>query len=164
VSSPARDPFAARKERIRCAVACGLTIAVVLLGLGTLTSGAWPPVAAGEGSIILQVDGSEARIVRDAYGVPHLFAPTNRALFTPAATLWPRIASGRWTSIAAQRRARSPRCWARRRWPAMCTSGCTAIRRLNTALSLRPACRDPRDPACLPRWYQRLSRPGARRS
>ena len=40
-------------------------------------------MAAGSepGSTVLRVDGQEARIVRDGYGVPHIFAPTNRALF-----------------------------------------------------------------------------------
>lgn len=58
-----------------------LTIALVLFGLAAPAFGASPPVAAGGGPIILHVDGSEARLVRDAYGVPHVFAPTNRALF-----------------------------------------------------------------------------------
>ena len=56
---------------------------VVALVLASLSSLCWIPVSAanGPGWAILSVEGQKAHIFRDAYGVPHIFAPTNYSLF-----------------------------------------------------------------------------------
>ena len=58
-----------------------LVAAVLVLGC-SWSLGRLPMVAAGgPGWTLLSVGGEEARIFRDDFGVPHVFAPTNRSLF-----------------------------------------------------------------------------------
>ena len=55
---------------------------IFLLLLGLLSIASQPAaVAAPSGWTTLDVDGVKARIYRDEWGIPHVFAPTNRALF-----------------------------------------------------------------------------------
>ena len=61
--------------RIRTRVVLPLLALVAALAVQTST-GAAPP-----GWTTLNVDGVTARIYRDEWGIPHIFAPTNRALF-----------------------------------------------------------------------------------
>jgi penicillin amidase len=56
-----------------------LSIALLALLLPALPLGAVAATPAK--ATVLQVDGERATIVRDAFGVPHIFAETNRALF-----------------------------------------------------------------------------------
>ena len=54
--------------------------------LAAVSVSLWSPcsltsAARGPGWIILSVEGEQACVFRDEYGVPHVFAPTNRGLF-----------------------------------------------------------------------------------
>jgi len=61
----------------------GIRRSLLLLLLVGLMAIAWQPVAsaAPSGWTTLDVDGVTARIYRDEWGIPHIFAATNRALF-----------------------------------------------------------------------------------
>lgn len=62
---------------VRCALAVSATMLVALSG-----GAAAPAQASASAGAALSVPGAGAvRIVRDEYGVPHIFAPTARALF-----------------------------------------------------------------------------------
>ena len=64
----------------------GLVISLSVLGLVISCSvlrepGVSQPSARADGFTTLHVDGDEVRIYRDEFGVPHIFAETNRGLF-----------------------------------------------------------------------------------
>ena len=50
--------------------------------------------AADAGFSTLEVNGEAVRIYRDDFGIPHIFAETNRGCSRRTATPWPGIASG----------------------------------------------------------------------
>jgi len=90
----------------------------------------------GDRWTLLSLEGQEIRIFRDAYGVPHVFAPTNRALFygygyaIAQDRLWQldlyrRTARGSLAEILAPPLS-----------PVICTRGCMAIQRRNTRTPL----------------------------
>jgi penicillin amidase len=57
-------------------------LAVLVVGFGSPWLVGRSAVKASDPKwVSLSVEGHEARIFRDAYGVPHIFAPTDRSLF-----------------------------------------------------------------------------------
>src|SRR3972149_7557736 len=74
-----------------------LTAAVVLIGWSPSSTG-----ATNQGFTYLDVDGEQVRIYRDAFGVPHIFAETNRGLFE---TYGYRVAQDRLWQLELNRRA-----------------------------------------------------------
>jgi acyl-homoserine lactone acylase PvdQ len=64
----------------------GLVTSLSVLGLVISCSvlrepGVRQPSARADGFTTLHVDGDDVRIYRDEFGVPHIFAETNRGLF-----------------------------------------------------------------------------------
>ena len=77
-----------RRFAARCAAAA--SVAVLVAGSGVAVASARAPAGA-----VLSVPGAGAvRIVRDEYGMPHVFASTARALFYVEDTPSPRTGCG----------------------------------------------------------------------
>jgi penicillin amidase len=72
-----REGSTMKLRAMRLSVAL-LAVLLPVLPLGAVA--AIPANAPPEGTV-LSVDGASATIVRDAFGVPHIYAPSNRALF-----------------------------------------------------------------------------------
>ena len=63
--------------RLRRSLAVSLVSITAVLG----PLGPRPGRASDDGFTTLHVDGEQVRIYRDQFGVPHIFAETNRGLF-----------------------------------------------------------------------------------